>query len=72
MVDFIESAANDTEKLSSEFSNNLIDKSFLFLKYIITSTFLSQAIVLMDIPHQFSNLMGKVSIGSKEPFNEHE
>ena len=53
IVDFLESAANDTERLGTNFSTNLIDKSFLFLKYIITSAFLSQALNLMDISHQF-------------------
>ena len=41
-------------QLQKRFSENLIVQSSFFLKYLLTCTFISNCVVIMDIPHQIS------------------
>lgn len=40
-----------------QFSLNMIDKSQLFMKYLLTCSLMSQAVALVDLPHAISSCL---------------
>lgn len=47
--------------------DNLIGESGFYFRYLITATFISQAAVLMDVPHWISKHFAKKALNSDEP-----
>ena len=47
--------------------DNLIGESGFYFRYLITATFISQAAVLLDVPHWLSSYLAKKALNSEEP-----
>ena len=47
--------------------DNLIGESGFYFRYLITATFISQAAVLLDVPHWISKYFAKKALNSDEP-----
>jgi hypothetical protein len=56
-------------EMQKRINDNLIQQSQFFLNYLLTTTFLSQCIVLLDLPHWYSTWSAKrVSNNNKQNF----
>lgn len=53
VVDTVTSQKGGIQKTYNSLTNNLVANQYLFLQLALTSTFLSNMIILMDLPHQF-------------------
>lgn len=53
IVKFIYRPQESFDVFQEQFGANLIDKSQLFMKYLLTCSLVSQAVALLDLPHYF-------------------
>mmetsp|Transcript_29399 Transcript_29399/g.44436 ORF Transcript_29399/g.44436 Transcript_29399/m.44436 type:complete len:185 (+) Transcript_29399:1692-2246(+) len=65
LLDYVQSVGL-LKLVQQRINNNLISESQFFLRYILTTTFLSQSLVLLDLSHWFSHFRAKRAHNKKD------